>query len=358
MTTLLLIGAGADIPGLELQDLDRHSAPNIDDGLALAQQTQPDVIVYAPAGSPAETLNRITADPALGAVPVLVILDDPSLGEIRRWMNAGADDCLPRAALPGELSAALHARLARKAAFEGRYIAVMDTLRYTVTSAMPHEFRTALVGILGFSSMLKDEADSLAPAQVRDMATHIEKSATRMHRQVESYSWYSRLKAQEIIGSTTGLAVDRILENPAELIRGLSYQHAERYRRAADLSVTLDTTPVGISDEYLQKILDEVLDNAFKFSKPGTPVLVSAVVDGVYTICIHDHGRGMTADQIDQIGAYMQFERRQHEQQGIGMGLEIARGLAQLHGGHVTIRSAPGEGTEVVLALPLAHTTS
>jgi signal transduction histidine kinase len=69
---------------------------------------------------------------------------------------------------------------------------------------------------------------------------------------------------------------------------------------------------------------------------------------------IADKGRGMRAEDIAQVGAYNQFERKFYEHQGSGLGLEIARRLAQLHGGRLDITSAPGKGTTVRVSLPLA----
>ncbi|NJL92337.1 MAG: ATP-binding protein [Anaerolineae bacterium] len=68
---------------------------------------------------------------------------------------------------------------------------------------------------------------------------------------------------------------------------------------------------------------------------------------------IMDVGRGMKPEEIQRIGAYMQFERRIHEQQGAGLGLELARRLTQLFQGHFRIESEPGVGTLVEVRIPL-----
>ena len=110
---------------------------------------------------------------------------------------------------------------------------------------------------------------------------------------------------------------------------------------------------VAILEEYLRKIVTELLENAFKFSEPGTLVrLHGAACEGEYVFSIADTGRGMTADQVANIGAYMQFERKLYEQQGSGLGLTIARRLAELHGGSLSIQSTPGQGTTVTVRLP------
>jgi two-component system sensor histidine kinase/response regulator len=65
-----------------------------------------------------------------------------------------------------------------------------------------------------------------------------------------------------------------------------------------------------------------------------------------------DEGRGMTKEQITKVSAYMQFERRQYEQQGAGLGLAVSRALAEFHRGGLTIESEPGKGTMVTVRLP------
>ncbi|MEQ8960070.1 MAG: ATP-binding protein, partial [Coleofasciculus sp. C2-GNP5-27] len=100
------------------------------------------------------------------------------------------------------------------------------------------------------------------------------------------------------------------------------------------------------------KLIEELIDNAFKFSPPGTAVSIcDRVEQNRVILTITDQGRGMTSEQIANLGAYMQFERKLYEQQGSGLGLAIAQRLAQLHGGELTLESRPGKETTVHVSL-------
>jgi signal transduction histidine kinase len=73
-----------------------------------------------------------------------------------------------------------------------------------------------------------------------------------------------------------------------------------------------------------------------------------------YTLSVADEGCGMTAEQIDTIDAYIQFDRRKMEQQGAGLGLAICKLLAEIHNGTFTITSEPEHSTTVNIFLPFA----
>jgi signal transduction histidine kinase len=103
----------------------------------------------------------------------------------------------------------------------------------------------------------------------------------------------------------------------------------------------------------LQKLFEELLDNAFRYSTAGSPVrVVSMPNENELIVYVIDNGRGMTAEQISSIGAYVQFERNFYEQQGTGLGLSIAKRLTELYGGKLSIESVPKVKTIVRLALP------
>ena len=108
-----------------------------------------------------------------------------------------------------------------------------------------------------------------------------------------------------------------------------------------------------MSDHYVGKLVKELVDNAFKFSSSGQSVCVEGGFRGNhYLLTVKDQGQGMTQQQIERVGAFLQFDRDQHEQQGLGLGLALARQLATLHGGTITISSTPETETIVQVELP------
>ena len=142
--------------------------------------------------------------------------------------------------------------------------------------------------------------------------------------------------------------------NPGSAIYDASRERCKAYDRDSDLVHEIENAPVGMSAESLHKLVSEIVDNACKFSLPGTPVEVrSTTRENQYVISVTDHGRGMDPSEVSSIGAYAQFQRNLFEQQGVGLGLAIARRLIELHHGTLSILSTPGKGTTVEFSLPV-----
>jgi K+-sensing histidine kinase KdpD len=96
------------------------------------------------------------------------------------------------------------------------------------------------------------------------------------------------------------------------------------------------------------------MDNAFKFSSKGTPVNIITVYNkNRFNLYVVDMGRGMTVKQIKEVSAYMQFDRKIYEQQGLGLGLSIARRLVEQLNGTLKIDSIPGERTTAHVSIPI-----
>ncbi len=99
--------------------------------------------------------------------------------------------------------------------------------------------------------------------------------------------------------------------------------------------------------------MDELVQNAFKFSSRGSPVRVEfADLPASVVLTVTDRGRGFSTEHITKVGAYMQFDRKLQEQQGQGLGLTIAKRLTELHGGTLSIQTDKVAGTMVAVKLP------
>jgi signal transduction histidine kinase len=176
-----------------------------------------------------------------------------------------------------------------------------------------------------------------------------------LQRLIENYLYYAQLE----VTVTDAERRSDLAQNdadPGTVVYEAARERCKAHERERDLVHEVENARIAISSDSLHKLTSELVDNACKFSTAGTPVEVRAAVrDGSYILTIRDHGRGMDAAEIGNIGAYAQFQRNLFEQQGVGLGLAISRRLTELHDGTFNMHSIPGQGTTVEVGLPLAR---
>ena len=114
---------------------------------------------------------------------------------------------------------------------------------------------------------------------------------------------------------------------------------------------------ISMSSENFFVIMNELSDNAFKFSKKGEKVLMtSEIIDNEFVIKLSDNGIGIDENQISNIAALNQFNREKNEQKGVGLGLIIAKKMIELHNGkfEILVNGSIGK-TEINLTFPLVQ---
>lgn len=309
----------------------------------LAQPPLPDLIlcdIMMPGIDGFDILEELRQNPATAFIPFIFLTGKTAKSNMRQGIEIGADDYLTKPFTGSELIAAINTQLRKKADLAKYSENKLDELRQNIMCAMPHELRTPLNAIQGFSELIIDSCGTLETDEIIEMAQRIHKKSLRLHQLIENYLMYAQI---EMI-ATDPVKIKRLQKsyvvNPSKIIREISMAKAKTAQRERDLILEIVDETVHIPEENLKKIVEELIDNAFKFSKTGTSVCVTTVVsNGAYCLCITDHGRGITPEQIAKVGAYMQFERKFYEQQGSGLGLIIAKRLAELCGGQLTIRS-------------------
>lgn len=327
-------------------------------GVQRAREFSPDLIIcdiMMPGLDGYGVLEELHKDPSMAAIPFIFLTARTDRVDIRQGMELGADDYLTKPFTAAELLATVSARLEKSAKLAEVAERKMESLRGNIILALPHELRTPLNVILGFSDLLMIDATSMEPARIADMARHINVAGMRLYRLIENYLLYAHT---EIMGNDPGTRAKlsrNMLISPQAYIEQHARRHAAQHDRAGDLAFDLEPVgAIGMLEDYLKKLIEELVDNACKFSQEATPITVSArVVGEYYRVCVSDQGRGMTPEQVNAIGAYMQFERRVYEQQGTGLGLAICRRLVELHGGELTIDSTPKTGTTVCVTIPI-----
>jgi signal transduction histidine kinase len=320
-------------------------------GLVMARQHLPDLIltdIHMPGGDGSTLLHDIRLDPELRSKQVVLMTGRPDLVTPRKGMEEGADDFLVKPVALDALVSCVKARFGRASVNWRVEDQMLVQLRSSVPSQLPHEFFTPLAGIIGLMDILRDDFPTLTPAEVSDIHNDVYQSALRLHRTLRNYLLI--LDLQTATSQTTATVL-----SPREVEDAIQDGVKETLRlnqRREDVTVQVKACPVSIKPGDLSRVVEELVDNACKFSRQGTPVKVEFDASGRLTVT--DQGRGLTTEEISQIGAFQQFDRKKHEQQGLGLGLVLVQKLIALCRAEFSMNSRPGEGTQVQIAFPLA----
>jgi len=340
---------------LSLEGFEVITAENGEKGINLASQKHPDLIlcdVMMPILNGYEVLEQLRKDKALSTVPFLFLTSMMDRRSTRKGMALGADDYLEKPCTKDELLEAIAARLGKKQEIDQHIEEKMEALRTSITLSLPHELQTPLSGIMGLSELMMIQSEELLPSDVYEYADGIHQSAKRLYRLIQNYLLYSRLMMMRSQGQT--LFTSAHPSNSQMIISNLGDRKARSYDRLDDLEVNLTDVDLAVSSEDLTKITEELIDNAFKYSPQGSKVVItSQIIDTAWVLTIQDHGRGMNDQQITSIGAFIQFERQFYEQQGIGLGLSLAKTLVEFYGGKIDIQSQENIGTKLCISIPV-----
>ncbi|MBN1252450.1 MAG: ATP-binding protein, partial [Bacteroidales bacterium] len=124
--------------------------------------------------------------------------------------------------------------------------------------------------------------------------------------------------------------------------------------REKDIFLELEDQKIKIEEYYFRKIIEELLSNAIKFTIAGIKIQIKTeVVDNELVLTVRNEGSGITEEQIADIGAFMQFDRKKNEQQGLGLGLAIVKLIAELYNANFIVNSKPYEFFEVIINFKL-----
>ena len=343
---------------LELADYEAVTAENGEKGLQVIKEQVIDLIIcdiMMPELDGYHVLNHLRQDINTATIPLIFLTAKTEWSDLRRGMELGADDYLPKPFQPDELLSAINARLEKKALANQNNQKKLDDLCISISQAIPHEINTSLNHVINISKLLISKKQIENQPHDVEMLTIIHDSAQRLYKMTNNFLLYTDIE----LTANNPVKVAEIRQQQQKtfvksVIESVAYTIAEMFDRVGDLKLNFSQDGiVKISPAKLHKIAEELIDNAFKFSQANTPVEINGYPDQEkFYLSIIDYGRGMTEQQISQVGAYIQFERQFYEQQGSGLGLVIAKRLIELYGGNLSIVSIPGEKTMIEVILP------
>ncbi len=342
---------------LKLNDYNVLSAMNGIKALEVIEKEVPDLIlsdVMMPEMDGYELLENLQKSQRYSNIPFLFLTAKTDKKNMREGMNLGADDYIPKPFDFQELLSAIDVRLKKKERSARKFEKKLEDLRRNIRRSLPHEIRTPLNSIIGFSDLLVKTYDHTSKDEMLEMLTHINDSGKRLSTLMEKYLLYANL---EILMSSPD-EIKRIqnyyISSSQNIITDYCEHVLKKFGRIEDAEYEIHDSGLKISEEYFLKLLEELIENACKFSEQGTKIKIKGrPYSKTYELSITDSGRGMTREQIDNYEAYIQFERKVYEQQGSGLGLTIVKSIVKIFGGTVAIDSEPGQYTSVSVKLPV-----
>ena len=226
-----------------------------------------------------------------------------------------------------------------------------DRLKSAFLANMSHEIRTPMNGIIGFADLLTES--DLSEKEKEKYLEVIQRSGKRMLDTVNDIIEVSKIDAGQINVKKSSFDLWRMFEEKYVFF----YEEASRKNIHLELLNTEPNEPlVIISDESkLNSILVNLIKNAIKFTPEGRISFGYSIHGKKLSCFVKDTGIGIPKDKHEQV--FDRFTKSDVENkmayQGSGLGLSISRSYAEILGGSITLQSNPGEGTELIVELPI-----
>jgi two-component system sensor histidine kinase KdpD len=244
--------------------------------------------------------------------------------------------------------AAIALERARSFEKESRAEAARQTelIRTAVLDALAHAFKTPLTAILTASSGLLD-AGRLSPDDA-ELAALIDEQAEHLNRMTTELLQMARIDAAEVRLRRENLSVLTLIED------AVARYHEQLQDRRVEVSDAGASLEVQGDREILTAALGQFIDNASRYSTPGSPISVAAGEElGEIVVSVHNEGPPIRpADRERIFERFYRAEESRHRAPGTGLGLSIVKKAAEAHGGRAWVVSEESTGTTFFLALP------
>ncbi len=324
-------------------------------GIELAKKYLPNLIIsdiMMPSIDGYGVLEELHKFKSTQAIPFIFLSAQADKIDVRQGMNAGADDYLTKPYKAEDLLNAIKSRLKKCEELNQKVNNALDS----ISISLPHEFRTPLIPVMAYSQILHEESSNLNLEEISEMAKDINTAGKSLLKLIQKFLIFSHL--EKAAASITELPELRQLSinSAKDILKHVLYDLTFESNRKSDLQIDFEDASLEIEEEHFGFLLTEIIENAIKFSEPGSPILINGAVTENQFLCeIKDFGTGINSDQIPEIGALRQFDREEKCQRGVGLGLAIAKKIAEIYGLNIHIDSVLKKYTSVKIYIPLKN---
>ncbi|WP_219132721.1 DUF4118 domain-containing protein [Janthinobacterium sp. UMAB-60] len=223
-----------------------------------------------------------------------------------------------------------------------------ERLRNSLLAALSHDLRTPLTSLVGLAESLALSRPALSPAQL-DMARSLQSETVRMSALVANLLDMARIESGQVRLNLQWQALEEVVGSALRASGPQLQQHAVQTQLAPDLPL------VRYDAVLIERVLCNLLENAAKYTPPGSTITVAAGVHGQFLqVRVADDGPGLPPGREEAIFEKFTRGERESNKPGVGLGLAICRAIVEAHGGTIHAQPhAPGQGAAIVFSLPL-----
>ena len=230
-------------------------------------------------------------------------------------------------------------------------MAELDRMKQDFLSSVSHEIRTPLTVIEGNGLTLEEHWDRLDDRTRREFLASMNANSKALDGIVSKLLDFSRLETGKLEIHPRALNIRELFDHVVSRLGNLADQHMILVEAPPDLEVTADPLLVD-------RVIENLVSNALKYTPPGTGILISASPAGERAvITVTDHGPGIPPDEVARLGErfFRGGDPNARPAKGIGLGLALAREFLQLHASELRVESTMGSGSRFWFSLPLAR---
>jgi two-component system sensor histidine kinase KdpD len=252
-------------------------------------------------------------------------------------------------AIAAQIANAIERARLRERATQAEVLQRTDSLKTALLNAVSHDLRTPLASIIASAGSLRQQDVDWTDAERETFAADIEEQATRLSRIVTNLLDLSRMESGALRPDRGWYDLGALLDDVVGRLRPTAADHTLL------VSVPEELPPVPLDYVEIDEVLSNLIENAIKHTPPGTTIELSArAEDGQAIVEVADDGPGIPLESLPQVfDPFVRLAVRGGAKSGMGLGLAVARGLVEAHGGRIAARPRAGGGAVFRFTLPL-----
>ncbi len=343
---------------VEILDSAGHKPIQAADGieaLKLLENEIPDLVIsdiMMPGLNGYAVLEHFQKMNSTSNVPFIFLSAKGTCSDVRLGMIRGADDYITKPFRVKDLLQSIETQLKKRDKINVKF----ESIYNNISAYIPHELLTPLIPILGYPELLIERINDFSREEILDMLDKIKGAGNRLQVTIRKFLKYTESRIRLADNSFNKTSGDENLSYIGPEIKEYCIIEGKKFKREKDLEFEIEEGHVKIFEGDLTFVIGELIDNALKFSVPGSKINITGKIsDNMYKLEITDHGRGIKPEQLNNIYPFIQHDRKIFQNSGNGLGLVTIKNILEFYSGHLKLSSSVNEYTRCSIDLPLAE---